>query len=176
MVEDTQSWLDHPERNHGWLLQGDEDRPTTVKRFDSREHPETANRPVLRIDFVPPCLPDPLGPGYWIRQCTERSEPGFTDWVLPCANQLLADLDVAASDPCDALLAEPPRSCDERAFRKLAVLTLNVCAGRLQTSCPTAPDDGACDATRVGDLLQEISRLIRTGECRRASGCASIPE
>lgn len=176
MAEDVQSWLDHPETNHGWLLQGDEDRPTTVKRFDSREHPEAANRPLLRIDFVPPCLPDPAGPGYWSRQCAGSAESDFTDWVLPCANQVLADLDFAATDACGALLANPPRSCDGRALRKLSVLVLNVCAGRLQTSCPAASEDGACVATRVGDLLLEMSRLVHAGECRRASGCASMPD
>jgi hypothetical protein len=100
------------------------------------------------------------------------------DWVLPCANQVLADLHFTASEACDAVLAAAPRSCAERAVRKLAVLVLNVCAGRLQTSCPVASNnnDGECIATHVGDLLLEISRLIRTGECRRASGCASIPD
>lgn len=176
MVDDIQSWLDHPEANHGWLLQGDEDRPTTVKRFDSREHPEAANRPLLRIDYVPPCAPDPAGPGYWARQCLQRAEPRFTDWVLPCANQVLADLDFAATDACDALLANPPRSCNERALRKLSALVLNVCAGRLQTSCWTRPDEQDCVATQVGDLLRELSRLIHSGECRRASGCVSIAD
>lgn len=176
MVEDIQSWLDHPETNHGWLLQGDEDRPTTVKRFDSREHPEAANRPLLRIDFVPPCMPDPLGPGHWTRQCTESPEPGFREWTLPCANQVLVDLGLAGIEACDAVLAEAPPSCSDRALRKLSVLVLNVCASRLQSSCPVAPGEGACVAADVGVLLQEISRLILEGECRRASGCGGLRE
>lgn len=176
MAEDIQAWLDHPETNHGWLLQGDENRPTTVKRFDSREHPEAANRPLLRIEFTPPCLPDPRGPGYWIQQCSKRTDPDFAGWILPCADQVLADLEFPATDACDAVVADPPRSCEARALRKLSVLALNVCAGRLQTSCEAVSDDGACAATRVGDLLLEISVLLRTGECRRASGCASIPD
>lgn len=174
MAEDVKNWLDHPESNDGWLLQGEEDRPTTVKRFDSREHPEQANRPLLQIEFIPPCVPDPRGPGYWIRQCAEGAEPGFTDRILPCANQLLFDLGFPTVDACDAVAADPPRSCEARALWKLSVLALNLCAGRLQTSCPTVPDDEACTAIYVEDLLLEIAGLIRSGECRRASGCVSI--
>ena len=176
MVEDIQMWLDHPETSHGWLLAGDEKSPTTVKRFDSREHPEEANRPLLEIDYVPPCSPDPAGPGYWQNQCADLMEPGFTDWVLPCANTILADLGLAGIDACAAVLASPPRACLDRAARKLSVLILNVCAGRLQTSCPAAPEDGDCVSTNIGDLLHEISGLIHAGDCRRASGCAAIPD
>lgn len=176
MVEDIQAWLDHPGTNHGWLLAGDESRPTTVKRFDSREHPEEASRPLLEIDYVPPCSPDPVGPGYWKQQCSDPIEPGFAGWILPCANRTIADLGLAGIDACAAILASPPHACQDRAARKLSVLILNVCAGRLQTSCPASPDDGDCISTSIGDLLQEISVLIRAGDCRRASGCASIPD
>ncbi len=176
MVEDIQSWLDHPETNHGWLLAGDESSPTTVKRFDSREHPEEASRPLLEIDYVPPCSPDPVGPGYWQHQCADPTEPGFADWVLPCANRIFSDLGLAGIDACDSILADPPRPCLDRAIRKLSVLILNVCAGRLQTSCPAAPDDGDCASAHIGDLLHEISGLISAGDCRRASGCAAIPD
>jgi len=171
MVEDVQVWIDDPEGNDGWLLAGDEGRPTTVKRFDSREHPEEANRPLLEVDYVPPCVPDPLGPGYWRRQC---EAPGFTEWVLPCADRLLTDLGLPGIEACHALLSEPPQSCEARAARKLSVLVLNVCARRLQTSCPVSPEEGACVSASVGDLLREISDLIRAGDCRRAGGCAGI--
>ena len=176
MVEDIQAWLDHTETNQGWLLAGDESSPTTVKRFDSREHPEEASRPLLEIDYVPPCSPDPVGPGYWQRQCAEPTEPGFADWILPCASRIFSDLDLAGIDACDAVLASPPHACRDRAARKLSVLILNVCAGRLQTSCPAAPDDGDCVSTNIGDLLHEISGLISAGDCRRASGCAATPD
>jgi hypothetical protein len=183
-TEDVQTWLDHPETSHGWLLAGDESSPTTVKRFDSREHPDVASRPLLEIDYIPPCSPDPVGPGYWQQQCAgpgsagiaSGTVPGFADWVLPCANRILADLGLIGVDACDAVLADPPRACPARAARKLSVLVLNVCAGRLQTSCPAAPDDGDCTSTSVGDLLREISGLILAGDCRRASGCAAIPD
>lgn len=168
MVADLQSWLDHPETAFGWILLGDETRPQTVKRFDSRQAPEEPSRPLLEIDFVPPCSPNPAGPGYWRRQCIE---PGFAEWLLPCANRVLADLGLPRLDACGALLASPPRTCADRAAAKLSVLVLNVCAGRLQTSCPVASVEGGCASTTVGDRLLEIAILIRNGECRRASGC-----
>jgi hypothetical protein len=191
MVADVQSWLDRPESAFGWVLLGDETRPQTVKRFDSREFPDEANRPLLEIDFVPPCSPDPIGPGYWRHQClglpddahagpggsSARSgaDPGFVGWVLPCANRVLADLGLSGLDACGALLSPPPPTCVDRAAAKLSVLILNVCAGRLQTSCPIAPTSGPCVSTSVADLLVEISALIRDGDCQQAASCASTP-
>jgi len=190
MVSDVQGWLDHPDTANGWILVGDESLPTTVKRFDSRESPDEASRPLLYVEFVPPCLPDPKGPGYWERQCLdleadgiaagleppepEVAEPRFAEWVVPCANKMLADLVLPEVSACGALLSEPPRDCQARALSKLSVLVLNVCAARLQTSCPVEGGEGDCLSTNVGDLLQELSVLIRQGDCRRASGCAGV--
>ena len=54
MVADVQSWLDAPETNFGWLLKGNENGRQTAKRFDSREHSTTGNRPLLTVDFTVP--------------------------------------------------------------------------------------------------------------------------
>jgi hypothetical protein len=188
MAADVQSWLDHPEIAYGWLLAGDEANPQTVKRFDSREHPEAALRPILEVEYVPPCSPDFAGPGHWQRQCSSLMdgggaseepsdppgprEPGFSGWVVPCARRTLSDLGLPEVVACDAVLAPPPPTCRERAERMLAVLVLNVCAGRLQTSCPVEPEEDGCAAPSVGDLLLEVSALIRAGDCRLAAGCA----
>lgn len=169
MVADVQAWLDDPGLNFGWILLGDETRPQTVKRFDSREHAEEANRPLLEVEFVPPCDPSPMGPGGWRRQC---SEPEAVEPVLACAGAALAELGLPEIDPCAAAVFQPPRDCRERALGKLSVLILNVCAGRLQTSCPVEPADGGCESTSVGELLREAAALIHAGDCRRASGCA----
>jgi len=170
MVADVQSWLDQPESAFGWILLGDESRPQTVKRFDSREAPDEANRPLLEVDYVPPCEPDPAGPGYWRRQC-EGLPPDFADRVIPCAHRYLSDLGFPDISACDAVLAPPPRDCAARAETKLAVLLLNICAARLQTSCPVDASGDGCSATSVGDLLLEIARLMAASDCRRASGC-----
>ena len=56
LIADVQSWLDHPELNHGWmLLCQNEELPFTARRFGSREDPNSA--PALRIEFV--TVPEP---------------------------------------------------------------------------------------------------------------------
>jgi FtsP/CotA-like multicopper oxidase with cupredoxin domain len=54
MVADVQSWLDAPAGNFGWVVLGDESTSRTAKRFDSREHGTSANRPRLVVSFTPP--------------------------------------------------------------------------------------------------------------------------
>src|SRR4030095_996735 len=186
MVGDVQSWLDSPEGNFGWALVGDETQPQTVKRFDSREAPDETSRPILVVDFIPPCLPNPRGLGYWQSQCLASSpshaaasgpdEPLFSEWVLPCSEKMFSDLDLAEQGrACEAILSAPHRDCGQLALRQLSVLVLNVCSGRLQTSCPGSGSDEGCAAHSLGDLLRELSALSLSGECRRASGCADIP-
>jgi hypothetical protein len=53
MVADVQAWLDDPGANFGWFILGDEEQFPSAKRFDSRQHPEPANRPALTITYVP---------------------------------------------------------------------------------------------------------------------------
>ncbi|HEV8377105.1 MAG TPA: hypothetical protein VGR38_12820, partial [Candidatus Polarisedimenticolia bacterium] len=77
---------------------------------------------------------------------------------------------------CEAILANPPLACEPLALRKLSVLILNVCSGRYQTSCPIDAIGNGCASPNVGDLLHELSLLVQSGECRRASECATIPE
>ncbi len=52
MVADVQSWLDAPAGNFGWLLLGNEQANGTAKRFDTRENPVIANRPVLTVTYT----------------------------------------------------------------------------------------------------------------------------
>ena len=51
MVTDVQGWLDDPSTNFGWILIGNETGHGTAKRFDSREHENEENRPVLTVVF-----------------------------------------------------------------------------------------------------------------------------
>ena len=53
MVSDVQSWLDDPNSNFGWLLQGDESTRSS-KRFDSRD---SSNPPTLTIDYTEASMP-----------------------------------------------------------------------------------------------------------------------
>jgi hypothetical protein len=155
-----------------------------VKRFGSREAPDEASLPVLLVEFVPPCLPNPRGLGYWRHQCSDEEaattgppeEPRFYEWVLPCAEKVLGDLGLAGIHACEAILANPPLACESLALRKLSVLVLNVCSGRYQTSCPIDAIGHGCVSPNVGDLLHELSLLVMSGGCRQASDCATIPE
>jgi hypothetical protein len=54
MTSDVQAWLGHPETNFGWLVQGEETSPRTVRRFDSKESDLLANRPKLTIYYSAP--------------------------------------------------------------------------------------------------------------------------
>ncbi|NQW21961.1 MAG: DNRLRE domain-containing protein [SAR202 cluster bacterium] len=51
LIADAQSWLDDPTTNYGWLLQGDESKSKTAKRFDSKDNPTEGNRPALLVKY-----------------------------------------------------------------------------------------------------------------------------
>ncbi|MEO1084408.1 MAG: IPTL-CTERM sorting domain-containing protein [Acidobacteriota bacterium] len=58
LVSDVQGWVDDPSSNFGWQIQGFESfLLRSAKRFDSREHPDPARRPRLRVVFTAPVTP-----------------------------------------------------------------------------------------------------------------------
>ena len=61
MIANAQLWLDNPGSNYGWLLQGDESTNMTAVRFDSRENPDPALRPMLTIEYTSAPAPGALG-------------------------------------------------------------------------------------------------------------------
>ena len=172
MVEDVQSWLDDPTANFGWMLIGDEDRLQTARRFDSRENPDPLVRPALEVLYTTPCLPDPAGPGFWRQACGESLDEA----VSTCAAATFTALGLPEIDSCSAVLAPAPPSCNARAARKLAVLVLNLCANRLQTSCPVSQDDSVCRAEDVGGQIEAMAALLAAGDCRRAAACGGLLE
>lgn len=52
LVSDVRQWRQDSTANHGWILVGDESLASTSKRFDSREHPTEAQRPILTIEYA----------------------------------------------------------------------------------------------------------------------------
>ena len=55
MIVAVQGWLNNPSANHGWIIIGNEDTPGTTKRFNSRSHATTSQRPRLTINYnLPP--------------------------------------------------------------------------------------------------------------------------
>jgi len=147
--------------------------------------------------FAPPdggsCeSPQPVGHGYWHRQCmgTPQSdgglspgngngpngtnESGFAEQVLPCATEMLDSLGLSSS-ACEAISPWPASDRCERAERDLATLVFNVCSERISTSCPLDGEPGSCSAETVGELLEETADLIVSGSCRDAGNCARAP-
>jgi hypothetical protein len=51
LVSDVKGWLDQPQSNFGWLVLGFEGGPSTAKRFNSREHPESDTHPLLTVQY-----------------------------------------------------------------------------------------------------------------------------
>jgi hypothetical protein len=147
MVSDVQGWLDHAQTNFGWMLIGDETRPTTVKRFDSREALDAGSRPHLEVEFLPPCVPDPRGPGFWRHQCAAILEEG---WSAPARRDFIGGPAVesraSASPDADSIqgyrlpsveakelphFAESILPCAQRMLRDLGLSEPNACESLL---------------------------------------------
>lgn len=193
-VADVQSWLDDPGVNHGWIVIGNESGTRTTKRFDSRENPIAARRPLLTVEFELPCIdPDPSGQGFWLRQCLGvpvsqgglapgrrgigpwvSTEPGFVEELMPCADARLAELGFGGDTTCSGLDAHPRNDPCERALKQLTALILNRCSGRVTGSCDVDVGVEGCAAATVGPLIDEAADLIHTGECRQAASCVAV--
>jgi hypothetical protein len=52
LARDVQLWLERPQRNHGWLLLGEEDTLGGAKKLGSRENDDATVRPALLIEFT----------------------------------------------------------------------------------------------------------------------------
>src|SRR5262249_54721476 len=114
MVAAVQAWLDDPASNFGWMILGDESRPQTAKRFDSRESPDALVRPMLEIVFSPPCRPDPLGPGGWRRVCAGAAGGALS----VCGGRIFEALGLSGLGAGGALSPRPPLSRGEPAARE----------------------------------------------------------
>ena len=53
LLNDVQSWLDAPGSNYGWILVGGEAAGFSAHRFNSRENFVPAERPLLRVTYLP---------------------------------------------------------------------------------------------------------------------------
>ncbi len=200
MTADVQSWIEDPDSNHGWILLGDEQITQSAKRFDSREAGDPLRRPVLVVEFTPPCLetPRPLGAGHWHRQCLGlpatgrsvagpgsgggRTPPGggagprrptlvgFEQDVLPCVETLLAGLGLTGTTPCTAVDERSAQEPCGRALRLATTLAFNLCSGRVQASCELASPPG-CEARTASERLAELAAAIRGGDCGSVAPC-----
>ncbi|MGQ0629217.1 MAG: DNRLRE domain-containing protein, partial [Phycisphaerales bacterium] len=54
MATDVTGWVNTPSTNFGWLLRGNETDANLTKRFNTKEHATSAQRPKLTVTFTPP--------------------------------------------------------------------------------------------------------------------------
>ncbi len=76
MIADVQSWLTDGAGNFGWALLGDESAASTAKRFDSRENPDPALRPMLVVQYVPAPGAGACGAIFLAAAAARRRRPG----------------------------------------------------------------------------------------------------
>jgi hypothetical protein len=79
-VSDVQGWLDAPSTAHGWILIGSELGVVSAKRFNTREHPDPATRPLLRIEYT---LPGECGTSVPAQQVARAGSPANPLALLP---------------------------------------------------------------------------------------------
>ena len=137
---DVQGWVDAPATNHGWILVAPGAGLGQAKRFASRHVATAAQRPRLRITFVPPnptgacCAGDGT--------CTVVSSPGSE-----CAGDYQGDGSDCTPNPCP----QPEGACclpDAAATCEL--VTAAACAG---DGGSYQGDDTACDSAMCPVVL-----------------------
>jgi hypothetical protein len=161
-----------------------DDRVIAVRGFAPPPPPDNG-------DGDPQCLDvHPVGQGYWHRQCMaipisegglrpedgtyrgprEVLEPGF-DALRACADEILPGLGFSGVTTCDGLDPSHPKDVCLRALKRLTALVLNVCSERVSTSCALDVSPEGCDATTVGELLEEAAGWMHEGYCHLAAVC-----
>ena len=159
LVADVQGWLDDPSGNTGWILVGGESAPTTVKRFDARECPDTTNHPLLVVSFQRGRGRACADPGLGNRAralCAAYCESLDCDGEAPRASekacaQLAREFDRATGGgmlPCERRDADGDGVPDE------------------EDNCPAVPntDQSDADADLAGDACDNCPDLPNAGQ------------
>ena len=106
-------------------------------------------------------------------------EPDFVKTLIPAVD---LSLQATIFEPptfltCeDGMDASPPSDPCERALKQYTALLLNIASDRLQENCDIDLAAFGCNATNVGDLVDELAALINSGDpddCRQAADCAA---
>jgi spore coat protein A len=92
MISDVQGWLDSPATNDGWILIGDENNPTTSRRFDSSEG---GSVPALLVEFD-------IDPNTPVEACCETNGDCSLTIVGSgtCGGTTLPGVDSCEPNPC----------------------------------------------------------------------------
>ena len=142
LAADVQSWLDHPGEDFGWILIGDETRPTTSKRFASRESEDPAVAPALVIRFE--------RRGGACADVVARGEPRGLCVAYCEALDCDAPHPRAASRACDALAGRFERESPGTPLPCLAGDADGDGIPDAVDVCPSRPDPDQADADRDG--------------------------
>ncbi len=54
VLADVQAWYANSSTNFGWILIGDENNDQSARRFSTRQHTTSSQRPVLSVTYTPP--------------------------------------------------------------------------------------------------------------------------
>jgi hypothetical protein len=144
------------------------------------------------VEIIPCVDPDPVSQGYWHRQCLgvpeseggidpgregrgpqNPTEPDFVEVLMPCADEILEDLDFYTTPTCEGMDAYPASDKCEKALKQTTAVILNMCSDRLMPGCAVDLADLGCTSGIVGDLLDELASLIHMGDCDQAQACAA---
>lgn len=88
LAADVQAWVDSPVMNHGWVMVGNEAVSGSAKRFESRENPNAAQRPMLVVTYLPPLPGDANCDG----AVTLEDVPLFVDALLDASTYTGCDI------------------------------------------------------------------------------------
>ena len=141
MVADVQAWLDDPASDFGWLLLSVESTAPTARRYDSRQNPDFANRPVLSVTYTSASAcgngevesgEDCDGGECCTKNCT------FVAAGTSCDDGLFCNVGETcnAAGMCGAGAANP---CSDG-----VKCTVDSC-NEATDSCANSPNDAACD-------------------------------
>lgn len=169
------------------LSAGDGDKTVCCQFIDDME---VISEPVcaeITLEEACPDTPAPHTQGYWHRQClgtgeivpgrsgrgpSEPIEPEFVEDLQPCADRILEDAGFYATTTCGGMDADPPSDACERALKQTTALILNVCSSRVSNACLVDATAFGCTSGTIGDLVDELSAAIQSGDCQRAADCA----
>ena len=136
------------------------------------------------------CHPAPRVEGFWHSECVETpaakggigggklspQEKSFMSTILPKADALLKEKLGLASACVDGVGNDSPENECGTSLRRYTALLFNVASGRLNPDCELKLEEQGCASLTVGDAMDELAGLIRTGKvknCSLASMCAA---
>ena len=168
MVAEVQAWLDDPASNFGWILVGNEDQPRTIKRFDSKENPDAANRPRLTVEFSASTpTPEPTPTRTPVPTAIPTLEPTATPTATPSPTATVTPPPTSTVTPELKATATPPPSPTPSPAPTAtpmppapAAATPAPKAGVATPSPASAPSGGLCSASLDESISAGLANVL----------------